>query len=202
MSKPLKATRLSAILIGVLVLMVVVLVGGSIFAATLIMKKSTAAADAQIDADVSTKTPSQLQELKQYLADNDASVQQAAQFAQSVGTYDQSQIVANINNYARTAGVSVTGFDFSGGTSATGTTGTTGTSAVTTPATTATGGAGNGSFGITLAAPIKYRNFITFLKLIENGLMPAQVTNGVITADPENPSTNVTVTSLTIKVAQ
>jgi len=186
--KPLRAGQVTIILIGVLVVLICILIGGSIFAATRLLRESSDATHAQIDADISADDPSRLEALKAYLAKNATGISQTAALTSGLGQYNQNSIVAAISGYAGKAGVNITSFDFGTGTP---------TGAVPVPGAAAPGNVIN----ITLASPLKYKNFIVFLRLLEQGLMPAQVTNAQISVDTDS-SDGVVVSSLSVKVIQ
>lgn len=184
--KPLRAGQVTIILIGVLAVLICILIGGSVFAATRLLQESSDATHAQIDADISADDPSRLEALKAYLAKNATGISQTAALTSGLGQYNQNSIVAAISGYAGKAGVSITSFDFG-----------TGTPTGTVPGVAAPGNVIN----ITLASPLKYKNFIVFLRLLEQGLMPAQVTNAQISVDADSPD-GIVVSSLSVKVIQ
>jgi hypothetical protein len=185
--KSMTAMRLSALLFVILGLLIIALIGGSTFVAVRLIGRSTVANHAEIDASVSANDPQRLEALKQYLASNATAVSQTAALTAGLGKYDQSRIVAAINSYAKNAGVTISGFDFSG-------TASNGGTPLTAPS-----GAANGTFNVTLGSPVAYSHFIVFLRLLENGLMPATVTSGTVTSSSDTPG-NVVVSPLTVKV--
>jgi len=178
-AKTMHASQVSAILIGVLAALIAILIGGSIFAATQILQQSKEATHAQIDADISQGSIARLEGLKDYLENNATGISQTASLTNGLGQYNQNTIVATINGYASKAGVSITSYDFGTGTSA----------------------AATGTVNLTLGSPLQYQNFIVFLRLLERGLMPAQVTSTQVSADPSSPGL-VSVSSMGIKVVQ
>lgn len=180
-----RAGRLSIILSGALIALLCLLIGGSIFVASLLLKQSNVATHAQIDADVSADDPSRLQALKQYLATNADGIAQTASLTAGLGQYTQTSIVATISGYADKSGVVISGFDFGTGAS-------TGAVAPTTVT------SGN-TVTVSLGSPLKYQNFIVFLQLLEQGLMPAQVTSAQISVNSDNPG-QINISSLIIKV--
>lgn len=184
--KAMRASEMSIVLVCVLAALIIILVGGSVFAATLLLKKSTDATHAQIDANVSADGPARLEQLKAYLAANATGISQTAALTEGLGKYDQNTIVATINGYASKAGVNITSYDFGSGT----------TTLTPVPAATA----GN-TVNLTIDSPVKYQNFIIFLRLLEQGLMPAQVTSADVSADLEHPG-SVNVGTMVVSVAQ
>lgn len=180
----LRASQVTVILISILVLLLCALAGGSFYAGSQILSQSKDVTHAQIDADVRANDPSRLQALQDYLKKNADGVSQTAALTAGLGQYNQDSIIRAINGYAAKAGVNVTSFDFA--------TNTPGAAGAATPA------AGN-TVNVTLGSPIQYKNFIVFLKLLENGLMPAQVLSGQISGNQEDPG-SITVSPLSIKV--
>lgn len=185
--KTMRASEMSIVLICVLAALIIILIGGSVFAATLLLKKSTDATHAQIDADVSAGGPARDEQLKAYLAANATGISQTAALTEGLGKYDQNTIVAAINGYASKAGVNITSYDFGTGT----------TSSLTPVAVPASGN----SVNLTIDSPVQYQKFIIFLRLLEQGLMPAQVTSADVSADLESPGF-VTVGTMAVSVAQ
>lgn len=184
-----KAGRLSIILIAILIALLVTLVAGSVFMASRISKQSTAATHARIDADISSGDSARLEELKQYLAQNASGVSQTASLTAGLGHYDQNSIIATVNGYASKAGVNVTSYDFNTAAS------TAGAPAATAPSTLA-----ENTINLSLGTNLKYQNFVTFLRLIEQGLMPAQITQADISSNAD--SGTITVSTLRIRVVQ
>lgn len=181
--KDMKASNLTYVLVGACALLVAAVIGGGIFAGSLLQKKSVEATHAAIDADVSDGATTRVLELQKYLADNAGVVSDTSQIAGSIGQYQQNTVVATVSEYARKAGVSITGFNFG-----TGTAGAAGAAA-----------ASSGETTMTLGSPVPYRNFLVFLNLLENGVMPVTVTSALISPDSSNPA-NVSVSEMKIKV--
>lgn len=186
----------------ILIAGIIPLIGGSAFVIYSLFgtleQKSKEASHAAIDSEIGTKNIDHLQDLEAELAKNkDVAARAAAIVADSKQYRYQDQIVNDINTYAKAAGVTILGFDFSesGSTSESGNA-TTNDSSSTTNQTTppasaqapaAAPGLKTVNASIQLDSPIPLTNFLIFLKYIEQNVTKMQIT-GVTLTPAENPN--------------
>ncbi|HEX6258116.1 MAG TPA: hypothetical protein VFZ48_01395 [Candidatus Saccharimonadales bacterium] len=187
--------RLSAVgLQRLLVISLIFLIGLSSFGFYMLgdLLRTTALASnhAKIDATLGRNDVEQLERLEAYLNDNEQTVRRASGIVADTKEYQyQNQIVADINTYAGRAGVTVLGFNFSATTS-------------TDPKTQNTQGTNTGGIKtlpaiLTLKNPVAYRNFLRFIKAIEQNLTKMQIKG--ITMSPET-SNSANITNPTIEL--
>lgn len=153
---------------------------------------------ANTDALVSTKNISKLKELEQELEDNTVAIARAEKIVGDSKYYQyQNQIIADLNSYAKAAGIFIESYSFLE-------TGTPGTASGTAPPTTGPDGpppAGLKTTGvsITLKSPIDYAALMRFVHAIETNLTKMQLT-GISISRVEHGSKNVATNPLTIEV--
>ncbi len=199
----------------ILIIGIIPLIGGSAFVVYSLFgtleQKSKEASHAAIDSEVGTENIDHLQDLAAELQKNkDVATRAASIVADSRQYRYQDQIVNDINTYAKAAGVTILGFDFSEGGSNSESGGTTtgsdnsttsgsNTNQATTPQTTtqtpaAAPGLKTVNASIQLDSPIPLTNFLIFLKYIEQNVTKMQIT-GVTLTPADNPSliTNPTI---------
>ena len=175
------------------------------------------AKEAQATATQATASNNSLQTLmttKEQLAKNADAVKRADQLvAESKSYVYQDQIITDLNQYAREAGIGVTNITFTD----TKTTPVT----TTTPAATSSSSATSSSTGtaasstatpagiksmtatVTLTSPVDYNNMLTFIYLIEQSLFRMQISQISLSRGSENgdsSSNKVTSDTLTIEV--
>lgn len=176
--------------------------------------KAKKANHASIDSEVGTSNIKQLQELEASLAKNKDVAARALSIVADSRQYSyQDQIVNDINTFAKAAGVTILGFDFSeaGGDAAATTTEGSSSAASgaqaapapaesgATPAPAPAPGLKTVNASIQLDSPIPLTNFLIFLKYIEQNVTKMQVTNVTLTPDGanstlvSNPTINITV---------
>lgn len=153
---------------------------------------------ANANALVSTKDVSKLKDLEKELADSQVAIARAEKIVGDSKFYQyQNQIIADINAYARTAGIVIEGYSFLE-------TGTPGAAAGAPPVVAGTDGpppAGlkTTSVSITVKTPIEYAALMRFVHSIETNLTKMQLT-GVSISRTEFGSKNVSTNPLTIEV--
>ena len=107
----------------------------------------------------------------------------------------QNQIITDLNDYAKKAGVTITNIDFSAGSTATPTTPTTPKSGTTAPATPS--GVKSTSASITLKNPVSYTRLLRFIKSIEDNLTKMQISRVGLARGADN---QITSEALSIEV--
>ncbi len=206
----------------ILIVGIIPLIGASAFVVYTLFgtleQKSKEASHAAIDSEVGTQNIDHLQDLATELSKNkDVATRAASIVADSRQYRYQDQIVNDINTYAKAAGVTILGFDFSetagSGSSESGsgstpsdssaatgssTTGQTATTPQSTQAPAAASGLKTVNASIQLDSPIPLTNFLIFLKYIEQNVTKMQITGVTLTpADNpsliSNPTINITV---------
>lgn len=138
--------------------------------------------DVKTQAANSSLSLTEAQSLQQFLKKFDSDVKKTALIVSDTSFYKyQNQIVEDISRYAKIAGVTVLGYDFP----------------IKLPNAKPTSSTGLNSMAanITLASPVPFQNYLTFIKLIEQNLTKMQITDLSISPDKKNPSliTNNTI---------
>ncbi len=123
------------------------------------------------DSDASQSNVQTLQQLEKKLAENEDVVKRAGKIVADSKSYQyQNQIIADLNGYARKAGISITNIDFAD---------TTEKSAASTPkapaAPAAPAGVKSTYVSVTLANPVRYNNILRFIHSIEQNLTKMQI---------------------------
>lgn len=178
----LDAVRLRLMLIGLVVLLLGGGVGGVWYLQGLLSNQMTETNKIKSAATSSSDNLAKAQALKIYLQTNHSDVEKTEKIVADTTYYQyQNQIVTDITSYAKTAGVTILGFDFP--------------AVVTNGKTPSTTGLNSIAANITLQNPVPYRNYLIFLKLIEQNLTKMQITDVSITPDKVNPNliSNTTV---------
>lgn len=171
--RALTAQKLRWVLVGIIVLGVVVGIGGVWYLNGRLESKIAAKNDAETLSKLSETDLESAQRLQIYLQNHRDDVEKAALIvAQTVGYRYQNQIVEDVTRYANAAGVTITGFNFPQDISSATVDKTTGLKSLTAT--------------ISLADPVKYTNYLTFLKYIEQNLTKIQITD--ITISPSETS--------------
>ena len=171
--KRLTAQKVTWILIGLMLLGVAGIVGGSWYLQGLLSDKVLETSKTKSLANQSGENLQQAQVLKSYLARNDDQVKKTALIVAETTFYQyQNQIVEDLTRYANAAGVTIVGFDFPQSISTAKIDKTTGLKSLTAT--------------ITLTGPTTYQGYLTFLKLIEQNLTKMQITDIALTPDQSN----------------
>jgi hypothetical protein len=162
------AVTLSWIFIGLISLTLVGTGFGCWYLQKLLAAERISADHAKIDASISASELQKAHNLQIYLSNNKEHIEKAAAVVAETKTYQyQNQIVADVNQFASIAGVTVLGFDFP----------------VQTTAKPAAKGVKTIQATVTLQNPVPYENYLRFLKLIEQNLTKMQITDISITPD-------------------
>lgn len=211
-----KSQRLSAVTLKyILIIGIIPLIGVSAFVVYSLFgtleQKSKEASHAAIDSEVGTKNIDHLQDLATELQKNqDVATRAASIVADSRQYRYQDQIVNDVNTYAKAAGVTILGFDFSESGSSSGdgsessgdssttsgasTAQTAATPQTNTQTTNAAPGLKTVNASIQLDSPIPLTNFLIFLKYIEQNVTKMQITGVTLTpADNPNLISNPTI---------
>lgn len=139
----------------------------------------------QIDAELSQQSIENLRQLEKALDDNRDSVERASAIVADTKYYEyQNQIVEDVNSYAAASGLTVLGFDF--------------TNAGKAPAPSASG-TKTIVATVNLQAPVRYDNYLRFLRLIERNLTKMQITQLDISNDLKTPGM-ISSPSVTLEV--
>lgn len=116
----------------------------------------------KIDSDINQQSIENAQKLHRALAENNDSVSRAAAIVADTKYYEyQDQIVKDVTSYAAASGITVLGFDFS---------------VAASNKTSSIKGVKTIVANVSLESPVKYTNYLQFLKLIERNLTKMQVT--------------------------
>lgn len=200
--KQLTATTLRAILATGIVLIVSICVAVFVVANNQLKAVATEVNRATVDADASRNNLQTLQAIQAELKKQKDTVERAQSIVADSQSYQyQNQIIADLNDYARQAGISITNLDFGATTNATSTPAPAATPSASgdTPSTpTGPVGVKSTSVSVTLANPIDYKTLLNFIRLIEQNLTKMQVSKVGLSADAT--SGKVTSDSLTIEV--
>jgi hypothetical protein len=172
---PLTATGLRIILS--ISLFLIAAIGATLFSVANKTLKGVAIDTSHTVADASAGQANlqNLQKLEENLKTKQAIVDRAANIVAESRSYEyQNQIINDLNDYAKRAGVSILTIDFSGGNP---------TGAPTTPTTpapvpsTTVNGVKSTSVAITLKNPVDYYAVLRFVKSIEQNLTKMQISN-------------------------
>lgn len=166
----LSAQRLSWILIATLILLVVGLFVGTWYTGTILKSRVDTVRQTDTEAQTNVANLARAQALAIYAERNEAEMDKAASIVAETKLYQhQNQIVRDVTGFADQAGVTVLGFDFPK---------TTGTAQTKTAS-----GLRSVSATVLLENPVRYTDFLTFIKLIERNLTRMQITTVQISAD-------------------
>jgi hypothetical protein len=138
---------------------------------------ATDVSHASADATASHATITTLQQLQEKLAANQAVIERANSIVAESQSYQyQDEIIRDLNNYAATAGITITNFDFAA-------------TPETTPQNTESQGVAPPSginstlVSITIQNPVNYDNLLRFFYSIEQNLTKMQISNISLTKD-------------------
>lgn len=171
-----------------------------VYVSKILRQKSVAADHAKISAEISSDDLTTVKEGAAYIKSIPETVKRSeAITAQSALYRYQNQIVTDINNYARQAGISVSSYTFPPETTAaTPPTPTTTAPAAGKPATTVPTGIKSSAVTITFGSKVGYSQFLHFLKLVENNITRMQITD--VTLTPDADPSQLASPSLSLKV--
>jgi hypothetical protein len=144
----------------------------------------------KVDADASQNNIQTLQQIQQTLIDNKDVIERTNSIVADSQSYQyQDQILADLNDYANKAGITITNINFVPST----TTPTPGSTATAPPT-----GVKITSVSVTLKNPLNYNNLLRFTKSIEQNLTKMQISKVSLSKSTTN--NEVTSDVLTIEV--
>ena len=201
-SKGISAAKLRIVLAVSIVLILILSAVSFWFFRSQLEGYATEVRKANTEALVSAKDVSKLKELQQELEDSAVAIARAEKIVGDSKFYQyQDQIIADLNAYARTAGIFIESYSFL----ETGTPGTAAGGAATPPPTVAgadgppPAGLKTTTVSITLKSPINYAALMRFVHAIETNLTKMQLT-GISIARVAYGSQDVSTTPLNIEV--
>ncbi len=172
-TKGLTAQKVTWVLIGLMLLGMAGIIGGSWYLQGILSSKVLETTRTKSLAGQSGENLQKAQLLKSYLARNDDQVKKTALIVADTTFYQyQNQIVEDLTQYANAAGVSIIGFDFP--------------QSISTAIIDKTTGLKSLTATITLKGPTPYQGYLTFLKLIEQNLTKMQITDVALVPDQSN----------------
>lgn len=135
---------------------------------------ATDVSHASADAQASHTTISTLQRLQEELAANQAVIDRASNIVAESKSYQyQDEIIHDLNNYAASAGITITNFNFNS--EPTEGSGSTGVQAPT--------GINSTMVAVSIQNPVSYDNLLRLFHSIEQNLTKMQITNIALTKD-------------------
>ena len=124
----------------------------------------------EVEANQNYENQERAKALKILVNINKESIDKASSIVADTKTYQyQNQVVNDVTAFANAAGVTILGFDFP----------------LKAGSTKKSSGVKSIKADITLARPVEYKNFLTFIKRIEQNLTRMQITSVNITPDRE-----------------
>lgn len=185
MKKSLTATQLRLILSGSL-LFVAIAAGVAIhFANESLRGYATDISHVTADANASQDNVQTLQKIEKELKEYKEVVARASGIVAESQSYQyQDQIITDLNEYAKKAGIAITNLDFSASTT---TTPAAPAASVVPAAPTATAtptGVKSTSVSVTIKNPVVYNNLLRFIKSIEQNLTKMQISRVGLSKDP------------------
>lgn len=194
----LSATGLKRLLLASIALLIVLGVALFIVASGMLKTSANETTKRSIDAKISRNDVDRLRELKDKLELEREVVQRAELIVAETKFYQyQDQIVNDITAYGERAGVSILGFDFTANAAAPAA--PTGTPASPPPAAAGSKvGVKSIQAAITVASPTNYRDFIEFIKAIEQNLTKMQIKS--VTLTPAEDQTQIANPSISLEV--
>lgn len=192
----LTATRLRLILSASIVAILVIIGIGFYFMQAYLYTFAVQVSHANEDASTSGSDLSTYEKLQQELTSNQPAIQRVANIVAASKSYEyQDQIIADLNTYAKRAGVSITSFTFDAGSSTAGAPAATNPAA---PATTTIAGLKSTGVSVSLSTPTKYVDLMKFIHSIEQNLTKMQLASLSITKG--STSDEVTISTLQLEV--
>lgn len=181
MKKSLTATQLRLILSCLLVFVVIVAGVAIHFANDQLRGYATDISHVTADANASQDNVQTLQKIEKELKQYQEVVNRASSIVADSQSYQyQDQIITDLNEYAKKAGITITNLDFSTGTAAT----PTAPAAGSAPIAAAPTGVKTTSVAVTIKNPVVYNNILRFIKSIEQNLTKMQISRVGLTKDP------------------
>lgn len=151
-----------------------------------------------VAATVSSNDIANLQSLETQLEQDSVAVNRTKNIVADSKFYQyQNQIITDINAYAKSAGITISGYTFSSGGPGGSTTGAA-TSSATAPAVAAPAGVKTTSVSVTVKNPVDYKAVMRFIHAIELNLTKMQLT-GISLTKGDNAS-SATINPLTLEV--
>jgi hypothetical protein len=193
----LDAVRFRQILFAAIILLIGATGGAYYYLSGILQASAREANHAKIDAELASNDTSQLQKLETQLSTYKDVIPRAKEIVASSSNFKyQDQVIKDITNLADSAGITITGYSFTG--SATAEAGATSTPTIpgTAPMTTA---AKKVTMTITVKSPLPYDSYLRFLRLIELNVTRLQVTGVNLTPDASNKN-NITNPSIGIEI--
>lgn len=204
-AQKLTPTKLRIILIITMTLLLAAAIAGFYFGQKTLSAYATEVSTKVAEAENSKDSVNQLQKLESEL-ERLSSVRERTKsiVAESRSYLYQDQIIADLNNYANQAGISISQFNFQTEAAATGAApaapATPDANSSSPPPTTTspTPAVKSTTVSITLNTPIKYENLIKFIRSIEQNLTKMQISG--ISLNPGEDAETISTDSLNIEV--
>lgn len=177
-----KAVKLRLILSGIIVLLFVATGGGFYVLSQLLTAMEVTADHARIDADLSSSDSNRLNQLSEQLDKQKDVVAKAQKIVGTQADYKyQDEFINDINQLARTFGVTITGFSFPDPNSVT-------SSNAVKVLTVLPSGVKPVLITINLKGPVSYQVYLRFLRGLELNLTRLQITGINLSPDSANPT--------------
>lgn len=193
------ASRLRIILSVSILLLIVAVAGGFLFAQRNLKGYATTISRLNADAESGDQNIRTLRSLKTRLAEEQLAITSARSIVADNATYAD-QVISDITRIANESGVTITSFEFAGDATASGTAPAPG-AVPTTPTTTAptAGGAPAGvtkkAVTVTLQSPLKYTSLMNFIQKVETNKLKMQFASVAMTKGEKD-----TVTAQTFSI--
>jgi len=190
MNRGLTATKLRAVLITALIVIIAAASAGFYFGSQYLYNFAIETSKATINATSSNGESAELQKLQQSLAAQQAVIAKTNALFATDSTY-QTQVVTDINRYAAAAGLPTPSYSFNNSTTG---------SSMGGRSSSQKGGLGrsNTSFTVSLPSSVSYNSMLTFLSGIDQNLPKLEVTSIDLKRDTKQG--NVTTPALSIQV--
>lgn len=170
------ASKLTKIFLALIASIIMVSGAGLYFGSEILRQKALETDRKKTDAQILTDNIAKLKRLQTELNDKAEIVERANQIVSESRQYQyQDQVVRDVTAYASRAGVSISGFNF-----------TESATSIPQPGDPVIAGVKKLEATVTLRTPIKYDNFLTFLKAIEQNLTKMQVTGVNMSPDTKD----------------
>ena len=190
--KGLSATKLKLILMAAMLLLIALSCVGFLYFRSLLIDYSNQVSTDNAVATESTKEVAQLKKLKGELENDKVAVARAQKIVADSTHYQyQNQIIDDISAYAKTAGVTITGFSFGGDDEST-------SQASPTAASPTIAGLNSTQASISIKSPVSYKAIMDFVYSIESNLTKMQLTG--ISLSKNTNDNRVIVNPISIKV--
>lgn len=200
----LTAQKLRLLLLGSIALLILAAAGIFVYSRGIIAQYAADVEKVNATAELSSRNLSALSTLKTTLAEDKEAVERTRNLVAESQSYAyQDQIIKDLTTFANKSGVAIAGFQFNEAAAAAG-----GAAATPAPTAAAPGVAGAGptqitglktvSVSVNLQSPMKYKDIMDFVHMIEQNLTKMQLTG--ITMSRDSDSSDVTVSALTVEV--